>query len=74
MLSFAKKAIKLKTGARGLRTIMEEAMLPLMYKVPSDETVAKIVIDTKNNNEEEVEPVFIRKPAEAAKPVNEEIA
>lgn len=59
--SFARKAIKLKTGARGLRTILEEAMLPLMYAVPSDETIAKIVIDTKEDNANEIEPIFIRK-------------
>lgn len=62
ILSFAKKAIKLKTGARGLRTILEEAMLPLMYEVPSDDSIAKIIVDTKKNNHEEVESVFIRKP------------
>lgn len=62
ILSFAKKAIKLKTGARGLRTILEEAMLPLMYEVPSDDSIAKIIVDTKKNNPEEVESVFIRKP------------
>ena len=62
ILSFAKKAIKLKTGARGLRTILEEAMLPLMYEVPSDDSIAKIIVDTKKNNSEEVESVFIRKP------------
>ena len=59
--SFAKKAIKLKTGARGLRTILEDAMLPLMYEVPSDETIGKIVVDTKENNAEEVEAIFIHK-------------
>ena len=62
ILSFAKKAIKLKTGARGLRTILEEAMLPLMYEVPSDDSIAKIIVDTKKNNSEDVESVFIRKP------------
>lgn len=62
ILSFAKKAIKLKTGARGLRTILEEAMLPLMYEVPSDDNIAKIIVDTKKNNPEDVESVFIRKP------------
>jgi len=58
---FAKRAIKLKTGARGLRTILEETMLPLMYSVPSDNTIEKIIMDTKEDNAEEVEPIFIRK-------------
>ncbi|MDR3216001.1 MAG: ATP-dependent Clp protease ATP-binding subunit ClpX [Clostridiaceae bacterium] len=40
----AKKAIKLETGARGLRTIMEDILLELMYDVPSDDDVEKVVI------------------------------
>ncbi len=61
LLSFARKAIKLKTGARGLRTILEDAMLPLMYNVPSDETIGKIIIDVKKDDDTQVEPTFIRK-------------
>lgn len=41
----AKKAIALKTGARGLRTIFENLMLDTMYDLPSDKNVEKIVID-----------------------------
>ena len=40
----AKKAIDLKTGARGLRTILEENMLDLMYEVPSDKYIERITI------------------------------
>lgn len=40
----AERAIKLGTGARGLRTIMEESMLELMYEIPSDKSIKKIVI------------------------------
>ena len=43
----AKKAMKLKTGARGLRTILEERMLKLMYSAPGDKTIDSIVIDDK---------------------------
>lgn len=46
--AIAKRAIELKTGARGLRNIMEDIMLPLMYESPSDETISKIVLDVKN--------------------------
>ena len=67
--SFARKAIKLKTGARGLRTIIEEAMLPLMYSVPSDDTIAKIIIDAKRENPEEIEAVYIKR--DVASVVNE---
>lgn len=41
----AKKAIALKTGARGLRTIFENLMLDSMYDIPSEEDVEKIIID-----------------------------
>ena len=47
--AFAKKAIVLQTGARGLRSIMEEIMLPLMYEVPS-EPIARVVIYAENGN------------------------
>ena len=40
----AQRAIKLGTGARGLRTIMEEGMLELMYKIPSDKSIKKVTI------------------------------
>lgn len=46
---FAKKAIELKTGARGLRNIIEEVMLPIMYDSPNDDSINKIVIDCKDN-------------------------
>ena len=41
----AKLAIERGTGARGLRSIMEKFMTPIMFKAPSDETIKNIVID-----------------------------
>ena len=43
--AIADRAIALHTGARGLRTIVENAMLDIMYKVPSDKTIKRIIID-----------------------------
>ncbi|MFC1809723.1 ATP-dependent Clp protease ATP-binding subunit ClpX [Candidatus Omnitrophota bacterium] len=43
----AKKAIKKKTGARALRSIIEEVMLDIMYEVPSQEDVVKCVVTRK---------------------------
>jgi len=43
--AIAQKAIALKTGARGLRTIVEDAMLELMYEVPSDSSIMKVIIN-----------------------------
>ena len=46
------KALKLNTGARGLKTILEESMLPIMYETPSNKAIKKIIItdDVINNN------------------------
>ena len=41
----AKKAIDLKTGARGLRTILEGVMTDVMFEIPSRSDVAKVIID-----------------------------
>ncbi|ASR42092.1 ATP-dependent protease ATP-binding subunit ClpX [Xanthomonas citri pv. mangiferaeindicae] len=43
--AIAKKAIKRKTGARGLRTIVESVLLDTMYELPSLESVSKVVVD-----------------------------
>ncbi|MDD3429150.1 MAG: AAA family ATPase, partial [Oscillospiraceae bacterium] len=43
--AIAKKAITLKTGARGLRSIVEQALLKVMYDIPSDPTIIKVIID-----------------------------
>ena len=45
-LRFAsRKAMERKTGARGLRTILEHVLLDTMYELPSMENVSKVVID-----------------------------
>ncbi len=43
--AIAKKAIERKTGARGLRAIMEDNLLELMYDIPDKKNVAEIIID-----------------------------
>ena len=45
--AIAKKAIERKTGARGLRAIMEECLLELMYEIPDKHDVAEIIINDK---------------------------
>lgn len=44
LIEIAKKAVERKSGARGLRGIVEEAMLDIMYQVPSDPSIKKITI------------------------------
>ena len=43
--AIAQKALKRKTGARGLRTILEQVLLDTMYELPSLEHVSKVVVD-----------------------------
>tara|TARA_Y100000590_G_scaffold440531_1_gene566025 strand:- start:2555 stop:3829 length:1275 start_codon:yes stop_codon:yes gene_type:complete len=45
LLEIAKKAIERKTGARGLRSIIENILMETMYKVPSEDSLNKVVID-----------------------------
>ena len=43
--AIAKKALSLKTGARGLRSILEEVMLELMYDIPSQQNIKECIIN-----------------------------
>ncbi len=54
----AKKAIERKTGARGLRSIIEETMLDIMYEIPSRDDIEKCVI-TKETVENKVDPTLV---------------
>ena len=45
LLLIAKKALERKTGARGLRSILEHSLLEVMYDLPSIENLSKVVID-----------------------------
>lgn len=45
LMAIARKAIERKTGARGLRSIIEEVMMDIMFKVPSHEEITKVIIN-----------------------------
>ncbi|MGE2728880.1 ATP-dependent Clp protease ATP-binding subunit ClpX [Mycolicibacterium vaccae] len=61
--AIADQAIHRGTGARGLRAIMEEVLLPVMYDIPSRDDVAKVVV-TKETVEDNVLPTIVpRKPS-----------
>lgn len=69
--AIADKALERKTGARGLRAIMEAVMLDLMYRIPSDESISRCVIDKdlveKNLALEEEKPAAIEQKDEQEK-------
>ncbi len=58
--AIAKKAIERKTGARGVRAIMEDNLLELMYDVPDNKGLAEIIIDEKVINDKKA-PKFVYK-------------
>lgn len=57
--AIAKMAIDLKTGARGLKSIVEMNLLDLMYSVPSDKSIKKVIID-KDCIVNKAQPVIIK--------------
>lgn len=68
--AIAKKAIEQKTGARGLRAIMESVVMDLMYEIPSDELIQKCII-TKDVVEKGNDPILeYSETAVAKKPLN----
>ncbi|HDC5658609.1 TPA: ATP-dependent Clp protease ATP-binding subunit ClpX [Staphylococcus aureus] len=50
--AISEKAIERKIGARGLRSIIEESLIDIMFDVPSNENVTKVVITAQTINEE----------------------
>ena len=51
--AIAEKAIERKTGARGLRSIIEDVMTEIMFEIPSDERINKVVITEPTINKKE---------------------
>ena len=61
--AIARKTIERKTGARGLRSVMENLLMPVMYAVPSDATIIRVTIDedTVEGGEPHMEYGAVRK-------------
>ena len=63
----ADKAVERKIGARGLRAVLEEVMTPVMYEVPSDQSIAKVTV-TAESIRGEGEPVVAREENRPPRP------
>ena len=63
----AKKAMERKTGARGLRSILESVLLETMYDLPSSEDVAKVVVDESVIDGDNEPMLMYERAAETAK-------
>ncbi len=64
LTSIAKLALKRKTGARGLRAIMENIMMDLMYEIPSNDDIQACTV-TRNTVENDAEPEVVYKDISA---------
>lgn len=69
VFAIAKKAMELKTGARGLRTIIEGKMTKLMYEAPSYHDIEKIIVTDKFIELENSQPEIIKKKVDDDKKV-----
>ncbi|MEZ5545634.1 MAG: ATP-dependent Clp protease ATP-binding subunit ClpX [Lysobacteraceae bacterium] len=67
----AHKALARKTGARGLRTILESVLLETMYELPSLENVSKVVVDDSVINHQAEPYLIYENPAPQAKAASE---
>ncbi len=61
LIAIAEKTLEKKTGARGLRSIIEKTLLPIMYDVPSDSTIERVCITAACVNDG-AQPIIERDP------------
>lgn len=64
--AIARKALKRKTGARGLRSILEQALLNTMYELPSQSNVEKVVVEESTIDEGKPPLIVYREAAKKA--------
>ena len=63
--AIARKALARKTGARGLRSIMEHSLIDTMFDLPTLDGVAKVVLD-EHTIEEEAKPLLVYREQKAS--------
>ncbi len=73
LAAIADKAIKLETGARGLRSIIEQSLLNVMFELPSRSDVRKCVV-TKETIEKEIDPTLVTEAERILPEIDEESA
>jgi ATP-dependent Clp protease ATP-binding subunit ClpX len=66
LVAIAKEALKRKTGARGLRSILESIMLDIMYELPSQTNIKECIINEDTIARKEKPIVLYEKKAESA--------
>jgi ATP-dependent Clp protease ATP-binding subunit ClpX len=64
LAAIARKALARKTGARGLRSIMEQSLIDTMFDLPALEGVAKVVLD-EHTIEDDAKPLLVYREQKA---------
>jgi ATP-dependent Clp protease ATP-binding subunit ClpX len=65
LAAISRKALARKTGARGLRSIMEQALIDTMFELPTLDGVAKVVLD-EHTIDEEAKPLLVYREQKAS--------
>ncbi len=65
-MAIAREALKRKSGARGLRAILENAMLDVMYEIPSQPNIKEVLISEEVVTKGDQPIVLYQKAAESA--------
>ena len=65
-MAIAKRALKRKTGARGLRSILEQALIGTMFDLPNASNVEKVVLDEATIDEDKPPLLVYREAAKKA--------
>ena len=63
--AIARKALKRKIGARGLRSIMEQSLIDTMFDLPTLDGVAKVVLD-EHTIEDDAKPLLVYREQKAS--------
>ena len=66
LTAIAKKALARKTGARGLRSILEQSLMNTMFDLPTTDNVAKVVVEEATINEGKPPLLVYREAAKKA--------
>jgi len=66
MVAIAKEALKRKSGARGLRAILEHTMLDIMYEIPSQTNIREVIVNEDVFTKKEQPLIVYEKKAESA--------
>lgn len=72
LIAIADQALERNTGARGLRAILEKTMTEIMYEVPSNQKIAKVIVTKECITEEKAPEIVLRKAKKSTAPKAEQ--